>query len=485
MKKLTALFIIICVSMMFTINTYAVVSPNAPGIGKSVNVVTTSHANPTTPIYGSQILSTNYLNNIMQLESYDIDTTTENVQKGSSLNSYYANNSYTYQQETGLSGTYKLFSGSLTSNFTESLASGAYRNTGQFYYSYILERQEKGVYINNYLSNKSQFTNNLSIDLLLALEQLNYGNMSYPDFFEIYGTHLIAQGIYGGRIDINYALTTDETIFNTTQTGEITSDIYAGITYTPNQAQLSTSFQVSSVSSLSSYNVNLSYKMIAVGGQGFSTTNQGNVSQQYANWFSSIDSNPVLIGYGYRGLIPLWDIVPTTYQNVKQNMYNEFVTYANDYNLVQGSHSGIVTDELQIRSTTYKITDAGRFVHNMRDIISLTRWNSLYNEAYLYTQGIQRVRIKFSLIAKEVYDGYQYIFLYNNDGTESTSGNPLGTIMFEHGPGKYLGDSITYHFEFDVPLSSIGNDFVLRYGASGSGLDTWKNWDLRVTLVFY
>jgi hypothetical protein len=485
MKKIIFIFLVFSVMSFFSIPVRAQSLQDAPGIGKGVNVITSTYANPTSPIYGSQIFTDNYWNNIAQLQSVNLDMTIEDVQKGSSINSYYDQKSYTYQQEAGVSGTYKMFNGTLSANFSESFASQDYRKTGQYYYTYSLLRQEKLVYIQNFLDNKSQFTNNLSSTFLSHLYLLNNGYMTYPEFFGIYGTHFIAQGIYGGRIDISYAVTTDEVIFNTTQTNEISADIAAGIVYTSNQGYLNTAFSISNLSSLSSVDVNYSYKMTAIGGSGFSSSTQGNMSSQYVNWFEDIEDNPVIIGYGTQGLVPLWEIIPASYSNVRQNMANQFLAYANSYTISNGSNSSIVTSQSTIRTATYTINDTGRFVHNKRDIINLNKWSSLYNEAYLFNRGIRNVRILITITVKEVWDGYQYIFLYNNDGTESTSGSALGEIMFEHGPGSIKTQEETYHFEFDVPLSSIGNDFVIRYGASGAGWDDWKNWDLKVSLIFY
>lgn len=130
----------------------------------------------------------------------------------------------------------------------------------------------------------------------------------------------------------------------------------------------------------------------------------------------------------------------------------------------------------------YTIDDSGRFNNSYDEIII----SSIYGQTIssLKSQGYTKMKIKISIDISEVDDGYQYMWIYDGSGSNA---NILWTQEIEHKVGS--ADSIyrTYIFEDAlIDLSQINsNTIYMRYGASGSGSDIWKNKNLKLDFVAY
>ena len=88
---------------------------------------------------------------------------------------------------------------------------------------------------------------------------------------------------------------------------------------------------------------------------------------------------------------------------------------------------------------------------------------------------------------KEVNDGYQYVFLYQNDYTSSTNNQLFHTETLEHGVGytkTSWGDQSFYFLTINL-LDIEDDELFIRYGASGTWADTWKNRNIRLEFEFY
>lgn len=146
---------------------------------------------------------------------------------------------------------------------------------------------------------------------------------------------------------------------------------------------------------------------------------------------------------------------------------------------VSGLTPDAITKNQIIRTGTYTITDDGRFT-NPYDEINLEKVFG-QNVATLKQLGYTKVSITLEFYAYEINDGYQYFWIY--DGTSSSSTSLYGR-EFEHTPGSQNGNSIKYIFndiEFDLD-DVLNNSVYVRYGASGSGNDTWCNYNLSTQI---
>ncbi len=131
----------------------------------------------------------------------------------------------------------------------------------------------------------------------------------------------------------------------------------------------------------------------------------------------------------------------------------------------------------EVRSAEYKITDSGRFKQSY-DII---RFNDLYNGNYdlddLYSNGYRTLCVEIEMELKEVDKGYQHIFIYD-DLTKNTW---LTGAKYSLGGGDKVTTYQRVTFYLELNLANINdNYFVVRYGASGSFDDDWKNRNIKV-----
>jgi hypothetical protein len=141
------------------------------------------------------------------------------------------------------------------------------------------------------------------------------------------------------------------------------------------------------------------------------------------------------------------------------------------------------TNFVFLRSAQIKVTDAGRFSQPY-DLVNFKDSFDIDLDA-IKASGFTRIDFKIKLNVKEGDDGYQYIFLYK---TISKSENALDSIKFEHASGR-KDTSYWLHSEAELYFNNISIDrfadsFVLRYGASGNGNDTWYNKELQLKLIF-
>ncbi len=154
------------------------------------------------------------------------------------------------------------------------------------------------------------------------------------------------------------------------------------------------------------------------------------------------------------------------------NAFQEIGDYGVDITMALDSF-----DAKEVRAAEYKISDSGRFNQNYDTI----RIDDLYNGGYdldsLYSDGYRTLICEMELEMKEVDKGYQHIFIYDDD----TSNTYLTGCKYSLGGSDKISSYQTVTFYFELNLSNItDNDFVIRYGASGSFDDDWKNQNLSV-----
>ena len=148
---------------------------------------------------------------------------------------------------------------------------------------------------------------------------------------------------------------------------------------------------------------------------------------------------------------------------------------------------------LNVRSYEATITDSGR-VHQKMDIVYLD-----YNYGGLQELGYNWLDVRVTLTAREVHDGYQYLFLYNTTVCQSSGESLLENFIpsvgdsikqgmlfkeqFEIGPGYKKTSWEERSFHFYVYVGNMVDNLYLRYGANGILSDTWVNKDIRVSVT--
>jgi hypothetical protein len=483
MKKILVLVITLLAAFSLGMETKAATIQSLPGIGKGINIVKSSYASPQTPIFGAEIFNSSFLNDSSLLLEAPQSSIEVSDYAGYSIDLYYSSVSAQYNTDVSVTGTYKLFNGTFATNFSSSISKDDYRKVGQYYFTKSIVKTDKMVYIKDFLGNKDQFKENLSASMINNLDKLETGALTYDEFFDTYGTHFIAQGVLGGRLDINYAVTSSSTSFSSVNKNEVENYVHGGIQYTQERASLSTSYNASALTTISASQLESTYFARAVGGVEFSSFTPGNMSSDYAKWINSVSSSPIIVEYGNNGLVPFWEIIPNRFPKVKAEMQNKFEIYAKSYDAGYVGNSSRVYETKLVRDTTYKINDTGRFKHNKYDVVKYNNWGSGLTKNWLENNGLTHVIINIKLDVYEKDDGVEYIYIYDNKDNKSNT--PIAEISFEHGGSTKLSDWRTHTFEFDIPISLLEEGFTIRYGAKGVGNDDWDNKNLHVTLIFY
>lgn len=158
-----------------------------------------------------------------------------------------------------------------------------------------------------------------------------------------------------------------------------------------------------------------------------------------------------------------------------------------------GGTTSTTTLNLDVRSYEATITDTGR-VHQKMDIVYLD-----YNYGGLNDLGYYWLEVIVTLTAREVHDGYQYLFLYNTSECQSSAESLIENFIpkagdsikqgmlfkeqFEIGPGYKKTSWEERSFRFYVPVGNMVDNLYLRYGANGILSDTWVNKDIRVSVT--
>ena len=104
-----------------------------------------------------------------------------------------------------------------------------------------------------------------------------------------------------------------------------------------------------------------------------------------------------------------------------------------------------------------------------------------------------------SFEAKEVDDGYQYVFIYNTRSCQGDAEKILGDIIPSLKDGE--NDGLLFSKQFEIGgkgkktswenwsftaityVEYIKDNIYIRYGASGDWSDTWTNRNVSITVT--
>ncbi len=198
----------------------------------------------------------------------------------------------------------------------------------KYYYAFEHNINREMVYINNYLQNDT-YANAFSGMFLSDLELLKNGTITYDNFFEKYGTHLIGSAIFGGKLCSIYSVVSNKVVLNEEMKDYIDTAISAN--------GINNSATANVVAGINSYfgvtnkyttnDVNTAFAMSAYGGSVVASNNIANFNTSYVDWCNSFESsnNSVLIDYASESLVPIWDILPNEYSNLSLEMENRFL----------------------------------------------------------------------------------------------------------------------------------------------------------------
>ncbi|AIO19576.1 MAC/Perforin domain protein [Candidatus Izimaplasma bacterium HR1] len=301
------------------------------GIGKSVNAITNKYIETLSgavPVFDAAKLS--------ELTIVKTPMQTQNAESfySSTIAEFTDSSSSSIQKKIGASGAYKMFTAS-ASQFKEFSTSLTYTSSTQEMY-YTLQQNIVGnrIEIEGYRDLRT-FENSLSDEFLRDIEALKTGTMTPEQFINIYGTHVVVSGYFGGRLSCYFYMVTNDSSYNQTSSSSVERALSAGIKgIVSGDASSSISSSVSSA--IGTQNVETHFTAQGVGGSFHSLGDLDNFSANYPTWAESFNENEnysVLVDIPENGLVSIWDLFPVEYEAQKTAVYDAFINEAsNTYN---------------------------------------------------------------------------------------------------------------------------------------------------------
>ena len=147
-----------------------------------------------------------------------------------------------------------------------------------------------------------------------------------------------------------------------------------------------------------------------------------------------------------------------------------------------------------VRTSEARINDLGRILQPYDVVYPEFEYNELIAAGYKYFD------ITITFEAREYYDGYQHIFLYNTSKTQGViESSFLGALFPSIRDGKPEGLLVSRQFELTsgsrqtnwtlekwhvrITISSLIDNIWIRYGASGILADDWGNRNVTISMT--
>ncbi|MDR3216382.1 MAG: hypothetical protein LBT55_03090 [Clostridiaceae bacterium] len=477
------------------------VDPDPPiglttGVGYSINVVTADYIDGVklrSPVFKPELINDEILTKTPDIR------VSGGAYSETSYETLTANFSANFNRKAGLTAAIKgIFSASLSKRFGVGLSGTVASYSNQFFYTMTQNISRYTLMLPYSFTAVENFSNVLSDNYINDLKRLNNRSITFEQFFDIYGTHMITAGVFGGKISVYYKVLSNDILFTSSVKANLHNTVSAGIKNF-GAAGASIDFDISKALSGNAGSYIEDLYIIDQGGNAFSTLNMNSFTSSYEDWYKSFNANEstsVLVDIpDDNGLVPLWDILPSEYSFLKSGMEQAFVSYANeayDSNtskfLPATSADSVSTDLTWIRGGSYKIDDGGRF-NQHHDDINFTKF-TIDGESVALTKMLAR---GYKYISFEVHldvkqsddDGNQYLFLFNSSAKNNS--HLVSTIKFEHSPGKKAntnwGEHILRFDKIAIGTFDLGY-FTLRYGADGRVNDDWYAGTINIKLTF-
>lgn len=475
MKKKLIIFlsILLCAPFFFfgkNANAYSIVEE--PICGLAINTATCSSLNDYKTY--DKVYTNEFLNNIKMYES---DLSFHKVGKVEAI----TKQEFSTKTSALLSSSLNVDQENSFQFFLES-KTNFIRNTQNYYnkyYALYYECQETKKYsLINDDSEESSLNNinNMSIKFKTWLDQLSNGKISYSDFFDCFGTHIVTSVIYGG------VFTYTNAIYSNISTSHEQFE-----TEMSNYFNVNDNFAIGSNQKADQYNTyfsNTSYTKIVenydtIGGEQYihNISNNQNAWNEISNWCSTVKNNPQPISYGSSGLKGMWEILPESYSYLREKMKNEYESYCESKKILNED------------SFNYKSSVSGQKNYgNIKDGNNITDDDSVYvydtlsgltNIEYNYLKNYNSFRVVANFTIYSIDKGWDWIEVY-----VKYNGKNSKIYYYKHDSDikNHLYEDCS--FSFDISINQISEDsLMLEFGAYGGGDDDWQCKDF--TLTYY
>lgn len=377
----------------------------------------------------------------------------------------------------------KLFQIGLSNSFQASISVDYNEYYEQFYYVYNSSYQSYTLNLPNY-RNLNTYISNLSDSYLQDLNTL-FSTGNYVNFFDKYGTHVIAKGIYGASFNFFYSLVSNSTDFSVNLKDDVNAGLNAAFAGLASGAT-NFDFNLESVIGTTSKSCHEFVNFYTQGGDMYAGLSYGDLGTKYPEWVNSVGNNEKLIGYSSDGLIPLWNLLPSNLSskaNIMKNWFKQY--YQNNLNDVLDNYdptestTNTLSCSLKVRDSEATITDADQYW----DIIPSGQIPFKYLDCV--DKGYKYADVYVTMKIRKIDDGHQQLALTNSVNTYNYDDKE----KYPHRNEPVAAQNNYYTFSFtSIPLSDISyydKDFciVLRYGASGDYSDNWVSSDVTMNIT--
>ncbi len=288
------------------------------GLGMAINVVTAQKLNDFK--INNMVFDSEKFQDIA-VSRVNLSETTISSYSTTDINDLIMNFSFS----TGIGTEAKAFLGCLSLGLSGSSNINFEEYSYKYFYIFESEVLRYRLAVNNY-DQLDTFANCYSDKYLSDLAKLANNTMSYEEFFTDYGTHIIVSAYYGGVLNAYYSIASDKVVMNADLSLGIQEKIGAKFS---NNTSADVLAYLNSKNSMS-YTLNdikTQFNVKAYGGGVFPGSSMSNFDSGYRDWATSFkDSDATVLGYG-DGLTPLWELLPTEYQSLREEMEVAFNNY--------------------------------------------------------------------------------------------------------------------------------------------------------------
>lgn len=204
---------------------------------------------------------------------------------------------------------------------------------GNYIYKYYYMLDHKVERYQRYLFNsteQSTYAECYTPKFLQDLNNLESGNLTYKEFFQRYGTHIVGKATYGGRLNAAYSVATNEVAIQSSVEAALEGAFSAGIT-DDIKAKITGAISEKLSMSFTQTDIDTEFSVRAWGGSVVMGDSLEGFKTGYDKWCDSFnnDSQSVIIDYPKDGLVPIWELLPSDYAHLSSAMESECKIYYN------------------------------------------------------------------------------------------------------------------------------------------------------------
>lgn len=471
---------------------------NGSELGYSINLATDDYIDHTKIKTTTPIFANSWLQGLTKVKR-DINLSYQRPRIAHDIEDMANYLSGNYNLPASASQGYSLFLASAANRFSNTEYMEYSENMYQYYSTFNHKIKKFSYELPDYNTNFELYRSKLNVIYKRDVADLFDGDMTSTQFFDKYGTHIIAKAQYGGRFVIDYSLVSN--IYDVWQ--EHTYDIsdYINVElYRKLGTNETIDFNIFRDFVFSVYGAKETLHIYSYGGVEYSDISLSNMNTAYASWLNAVETNPVIVSVIDDGLIPLWDILPTTYntasyRNTFIQKYQEYAEAKENAILETYKPSILEQDEVAtgysiIRTGEIYVSDDGFFANDY-DVVDLNyHFDIKYN--YMKAHGYTKMVLCLEMQMREINMGYQLVaFLYSEKQNMTYQ---IGETFSHEYEGTTFCDRYSGYVFFiieEVPIETFENEdpddcykLVFRYSAEGAGEDDWANQRVYAQVVY-